>query len=363
MRVNKSVRSRLALLIESITRRGLRYSIPVASIMTAYLLYVVFGPKMQAMAKMDWMDRAYLQHTVAFAEIALRVSALVLVISLALRYFYEALIGQVLTIAGGVLYFFSPAIFGHLTVGAFANNQLYLGIVAEFARVGWTALVPGAILLTRDMGARLVAGIKSGKTLAQLWGDEEARVSRHRRRKLYEHCWDMPFCRDFVRDVCPAWRKAKSCWRMKCGCYCDEQTIIKAMTSEAGDNEYARGFMQTLARDKQTTPGISAKQKRARCQRCVVYTEHQRQKYRVLSPMVFPGVALVFWIFKVQLLGLITTVYTSTDRFVSFVSSHPQKTLGGEQHVFTVLAIVWLWIVVLSYALRGLEYLIFDLQV
>jgi hypothetical protein len=293
----------------------------------------------------------------------LRAAALVLVISLALRYAYEALIGQILTIAGGVLYFFGPAIFEHLTVGAFASNQLYQGIVGEFTRIGLTALVPGAILLSRDMGARLIAGIKSGKSLAQLWGDEDARLKRHRRRKLYEHCWDMPFCREFVRNVCPAWRKAKSCWRLKCGCYCDEQTILKAMTSEAMDNEYAKRFMQTLAQDKQNSPGVSASQKRARCRRCVVYLEHQRQKYRVLSPMVFPAVAIVFWVLYSRLVQLLGIVYAGTDRFVSFLTTHPQRALGGEQHVFTVLAIVWLWIVVLSYVLRGLEYLIFDLQV
>jgi len=361
--VSKSLRSRLAGLIESSTRRGLKFSIPSAAIAVAYLLYIVFGPKLPSMARMNGFDRVYLEHTVAMAEIVLRVASLVLVISLALRYMYEALIGQILTIAGGVLYFFGPAIFDRWTVGVFASNQLYIGIVGEFTRVGLTALVPGAILLSRDMGARLVAGIKSGKSLAQLWGDEDARIRRHRRRKLYEHCWDMPFCREFVRDVCPAWRKAKSCWRLKCGCYCDEQTILRAMTSEAMDNKYAQRFMQTLAQEQLNRPSVSAKQKRARCRRCVIYTEHQKQKYRVLSPMMFPAVAIVFWVFHDQLVRLLGIVYAGTDRFVSFVTMHQQHALGGEQHMFTVLAIVWLWIVVLSYALLGLEYLIFDLQV
>lgn len=342
---------------------GLKLSIPCAAIAVAYLLYIVFGPRLPLMAGMGKLDRAYLEHTVAMAETLLRVASLVLVISLALRYMYEALIGQILTIAGGVLYFFGPAIFDHLTVGVFASNQLYIGIVGEFTRVGLTALVPGAILLSRDMGARLVAGVKSGKSLARLWGDEDARITRHRRRKIYEHCWDMPFCREFVRDVCPAWRKGKSCWRLKCGCYCDEQTIIKAMTSEAVDNQYARRFMQTLTQEQQNRPSVSAMQKRSRCRRCVVYSEHQRQKYRVLSPLTFPAVTIIFWVFYDHLVRLLGIVYTSTDRFVSFVTMHPQQVIGGEQYVVTVLAIAWLWIVIISYVLLGLEYLIFNLQV
>ena len=361
MTVTKSARSRLTIFIENITRTGLRYSIPVAAITTAYLLYIVFGPKLSGMGKMDWIDRSYLAHTVAIAQIGLRVSVLVLVLSLALRFIYDAIIGQILTLAGGILYFLSGSIFGHLTVGVFANNTVYLGIVDEFTRVGLTALVPGAILLTRDIGTKVIGGIRSGKKLAQLWGDEELRLKRHAGRKLYERCWDMPFCREFVRNVCPAWRKSKPCWRVKCGCYCDEQTILNAMTADASNNELAKGFMRTLRSEPR--PVISAKQKRARCRRCIIYSEHQRQKYRILSTAVFPAVALAFWLFKAQLYKMIAVVYTSTDRFVSFVTAHPQQTLGGEQHVFTILAMIWLWIVVLSYTLRAVEYLIFDLQV
>ena len=135
------------------------------------------------------------------------------------------------------------------------------------------------------------------------------------------------------------------------------------MTAGAGENEYAKGFMHTLAQDNKTTPSMSAKQKRLRCRRCVIYSEHQRQKYRVLSPLMFPAVAIAFYVFYAQLVRLLGIVYANTDRFVSFVTAHPQQVVGSEQHVFTVLAIVWLWIVVLSYALRLLEYLIFDLQV
>lgn len=361
MDVKKSTRSRLAILIESATRTGLRYSIPIAALAVAYLLYIVFGPKLHDMPKMHWIDRAYLAQTLRIAEIALRAAAVVLVISLALRFVYESIIGQVLTIVGGVLYFFSASIFGRLTMGVFANNPHYLGIVDTFTRVGLVALVPGAILLVRDIGTKIIGGIKSGKKLAQLWGDEEIRLKRHAGRKLYERCWDMPFCREFVRNVCPAWRQGKPCWRIKCGCYCDEQTILNAMTADACDNELAKGFMRTLRSEPR--PSISAKQKRARCRRCVIYSDHQRQKYRILSTAVFPAVFLVFWIFYAQLVKMLGIVYTSTDRFVSFVSSHPQQTQVGEQHIFTVLAIIWLWIVVLSYTLRALEYLIFDLQV
>lgn len=361
MPITKSTRSRLAILIESVTRTGLRYSIPVASLTAVYLLYIVFGPKLSGMNKMDWFDKAYLAHTVAGAEIGLRVSVLVLVISLALRYIYETLIGQLLTLIGGILYFFSGSIFGHLTFGVFASNAVYLGVVAEFTRVGLTALVPGVILLTRDIGAKVIGGIKSGRKLSQLWGDEETRLKRHAGRKLYERCWDMPFCREFVRNVCPAYRKSKPCWRIKCGCYCDEQTILNAMTADARDNELAKGFMRTLRSDPK--PVISAKQKRARCRRCVIYSEHQRQKYRILSTAVFPAMVILFWMLRNQMYAMLGVVYTSTDRFVSFVTTHPQKAMAGEQHTFTILAVIWLWIVAISYTLRALEYLIFDMQV
>jgi hypothetical protein len=364
VKISAGVKSRLVSLIESSTRTGLKFGIPAMVITAAYLLYIVFGPKL-LMAGMSAVDQAYLHNTVALAERVLRVAALVVALSLSLRFFYEPAAGQLMTILGGVLWFFSPAMFEGLTLGTLTKNPTYQGIVSELSRVGFVTLVPGAVLLLREIGARIARGVRTRVLAGRCWGDEEERAKKHRRRKIYEQCWDMAFCREYVRGYCTAFEQKKPCWRMKAGCYCDGDMIMRAMAAGANDNRFVRGIMQSIEEDDRRRNEMSASQKRMRCRRCVVYAEHQRQKYRVLSPLVFPAVGLFFWLYYNQLSACLWRLLESTDRFISFLAYNPSAapSFASQGPILTTFAMVWLAIMILSYALRVLEYLIFRLQV
>ena len=365
MKMTAHRRSRIAILIESTTGNGLRYGLPAMVLSLGYLLFIVFGPKLRSMGAMNANDLAYLVKTIDIAEFVLRAASVVVVASLFVRYYYESAVGQLLALIGGALYFFSSAAIAGLTLGAFLKFPLYQGIVHEISLVGLIGLVPGAFLLLRDAYQRVRQGIRARFSIGQKWGDEEERVKKHCRRKAFEQCWDMAFCREYVKNVCPAFDKKKPCWRIKSGCYCDEGTIMRAMTAGAEDNPSMRGIIQSLRLEKARRDSMSAKQKRMRCRRCVIYSEHQRQKYRILSPLVFPAVVIAFWIFYGRLVEGALYVFHSTDRFMSFLTHQQQSSfsLAGEEHIFVLLAVVWLWLVVVSYTLRVLEYLIFDLQV
>ena len=364
MKMTAGAKSSLASLIESTTLTGLKLGVPPMAVTAAYLIYVAFGPKLRA-AGISGVDRAYLHSTVALAEQILRVASLVVALSLSLRFFYEAAAGQIMTIAGGILWFFSPAIFEGLTVGTLTKNPTYQGIVSEFSRVGFVMLLPGAILVLREIGARIASGVKARNLAGRRWGDEEERAKKHHRRKIYEQCWDMAFCREYIKGFCPAFDQKKPCWRMKAGCYCDGDTIMRAMAANASDNRFVRGIMQSIEEDSRRRSEMSAAQKRMRCRRCVVYAEHQRQKYRILSPLVFPAVGVFFWLCYNQLSVWVWRSLESTDRFMSFLAYHPgtASSFASQGPILTTLAMVWLGIVTLSYALRVLEYLIFKLQV
>lgn len=365
MKMTAHRRSQIAIFIESTTGTGLRFGIPAAVLSMSYLLFIVFGSKLRAFGAMSAGDRAYLLQTVDVAEFVLRAASVVVVASLFVRYYFESAVGQLLALIGGALYFFSPAALAGLTLGAFLKIPLYQSIVNEISLVGLIGLIPGGFLLLRDTYQRIRQGIRARFASGHKWGDEEERVRKHCRRKAFEQCWDMAFCREYVKNVCPAWDKRKPCWRIKSGCYCDEGTIMRAMTSGAADNPSMRGIVQSLRMEKARRDSMSAKQKRMRCRRCVIYSEHQRQKYRILSPLVFPAVIVAFLIFRDRLTWGSMYVFHSTDRFMSFLMHQHQNSfsLAGEEHIFVTLAMVWLWLMVVSYSLRALEYLIFDLQV
>jgi hypothetical protein len=332
----------------------------------AYLLWVIFGPRLAHIDKLSAADSDYLIKSAAIACKGLTIASLAIVVSVIIRLYYDEIVGQALSVLGVLLYFGTPdalARFAHVQNARAAG--LALSIVNEFCIVGAICAVPGLVLVIRDCILRIWRGISVRRVMESRWGDEKEREKK-KKPKLYGNCWDMAYCRDFVKRVCPAFQTKRPCWRIKTGCYCDEHTILMAMASQGEENESYKGILHSLGLDGQSKkPKVSAKVKRIRCRRCGIYAEHQRQKYRLLSPMVFPAVIFALYLFHGQLFGYITTALQKTDQFVSFLSykSVASATYASDGHMLTNIVIVWLAIILISYTLRTLEYLIFDLQV
>ena len=136
---------------------------------------------------------------------------------------------------GALLYFGSPPAFVRLLGEEAVKVKGPAGlIVGSFCAVGAICLLPGLVLVVRDCILRIWRGLSVKRLLDYRWGDEEERRLKHRMKRAYGACWDMAYCRGFVRDVCPAFKARKSCWRIKVGCYCDEQTILLAMRVRNG---------------------------------------------------------------------------------------------------------------------------------
>ncbi len=357
MRISAGTKSKLTGLIGSLASTGLKLAAPATALALAFLLYIVLGPKLHMLSRMTAADRQYLHDSVTSAISLLRVASVVLVISLALRYLYEPLAGQVLSLVGAVLYFLSPTIFGFATNNAFSQIQTYQEIVAECMRLGFVALLPGGILVARDIYVRFITRVhtRAGELLLQ----------GLKRRRVYEKCWDMPLCPDYIVQYCPAFIERKPCWRIKNGCLCESEGAFKAMAVKSTDDKFARHMVQGALADKRRAEVTSPAMKRMRCRKCVIYAEHQRQKYRIVSTLTFPAVGLFFWLFYNQLSALVYDVLEKTDRFMSFLAYNPgnEVSFASQGQILTTLALVCLGITVLSYALRGVEYLIFDLQV
>lgn len=363
MKISARAKSKLAGLIESSTRTTLKFGVPVLVLCAGFLLYMVLGPKLRMLGQMSIADRAYLHSSVAYGILMFRVASLVVVLALALRFFAEGLVGQILSIAGAVLYFLSAVLFASATGGALAQVQTYQEIVAEFIRLGLVALIPGVVLVVRDIIARITYRIRARK-YAELLQLGPARFKAYNR-KLYEKCWDMPICPDYVQKYCPAYEKKKPCWQIKSGCLCVGEGAYKAMLAESSDDGFARKVLKGIQTEKQYTSDLTPAQKRNRCRKCVIYSEHQRQKYRIASTLTFPAVALLFWILYQPLSTIAWDVLEKTDKFLCFLAYNVghAPSFASQGHALTVLALICLGIMALSYALRAVEYFIFKLQV
>lgn len=366
MALKTHTKSWIVAISDSISLLGLKLGIPVLIVSGLYLLWIVFGPRLAQIDKLPAADSSFLINSLAWSCKGLVIASTAVIISVMMRLFWDEIVGQTLSVVGVLLYFGTPeALARFVHIRNARSAEIALSIVDTFCIVGALCLIPGLVLVVRDCILRIWRGISVRRVLESRWGDERER-EKQKKPKFYGKCWDMAYCRSFVKQVCPAFKAKKPCWRIKVGCYCDEHTILMAMAGQGEDNESYRGILHSLGLDGQSKrPKISAKAKRIRCRRCGIYAEHQRQKYRLLSPMVFPAVIFVLVLFYGQIAKYVGTALEKTDQFISFLSykSVASSTMASDGHVLTSIAVVWLAIILISYTLRTLEFLIFDLQV
>ena len=113
-------------------------------------------------------------------------------------------------------------------------------------------------------------------------------------------------------------------------------------------------------------------QKRERCRQCFLYAEHQKQKYRILSPLVFPAAIGIMYAFYKPITMFLDKALAFTDRFASKVSFLPKATnmppnpwanLDATAVVVQWIMLICLGLVLVTYMLRLLEYCIFKWQI
>ena len=364
MALSARTRSRIIGYIDYFSALGLKIGIAALILTGGFLLLWLFGGHAREMSSMAADKLASTKEVIDQVVRWMIWSFAVVVVSAILRTFNDEVLGQVLAVAGVMLYFGAP-----VAVGQYAGQQghyeqwMLAKLAVGLRACGLVAMLPGLVLVVRDGILRIWTGMSVKRVLDRRWGDEEERRKKFTKPKPYGKCWDMPFCREFVRRVCPAFEAKKACWRVKTGCYCDERTILKAMTSSGKHNDHLNEIMHTLGLDQGQTSKLSGAAKRARCRRCMIYAEHQRQKYRILSPVTFPVVFLVIYAYYGKLVNWLLVWLGKADRFMSMLTYSSHDTFAQQGPFLAKIFVVWVTIVALSYALKFVEYLVFELQV
>lgn len=170
-------------------------------------------------------------------------------------------------------------------------------------------------------------------------------------------CYQLPFCRKYVRERCPLFHAKRSCWKERTGCMCEEKIISDAMSNKTIPKD-AVAAAQYIPRNGR----LSESQKAERCRNCVIYNEHQRHKYQAGLPLVIGGIAAFYGLFHGPLISTMTGV---VQRLNSIVNT---ATMGGTNGVKIpaylvegLLGVVML--VILTYSLKVLEHAIFKLKI
>jgi hypothetical protein len=216
-------------------------------------------------------------------------------------------------------------------------------------------------VLVIDIAQRIKMRAEVGSRADQLKYGKGIKEERDRQNVFMGKCWQLPFCRKFVRDRCPIYHSRRTCWRERVGCMCEEEVIRNAMENKAipKDVVAAANYIPRNTR-------LTMDQKAERCRQCVIYNEHQKHKYRAALPAMLILFIGFYVLFRGILLSVSGGLITAIDRIVHTASlSGDTTTTGGAMQgtIFHELLLICLIIIVFAYAMKILEYMIFTMKV
>src|SRR5262249_14119457 len=148
----------------------------------------------------------------------------------------------------------------------------------------------GAVLF--DVITRVRIRVREGARADQLKYGKGVKEEKDIRNVLLGRCWQLPYCRKFVRERCPIYHARRTCWKERVGCMCEESVIRNAMSGRVipADAVAAAKFIPQNHK-------LTMEQKKERCRQCVIYLEHQKHKYKLAMPAAIGGMAVVYIVF------------------------------------------------------------------
>ena len=264
------------------------------------------------------------------------------------------------------LYFFAPDLLpmSGLVPEAAVSNMVQLTQQA-MGSLRFAGLFLGAasiIYQVIDVSIRVRQRIKYGGREEALKQTEVKEEDDEIRNVFLGKCWQLPFCRKFVRQSCPIYHSRRCCWRERVGCMCEESVILDALQGKVIPRD-AIAAAKYIPHNHKLTDA----QKAERCRNCVIYNEHQRQKYQLLLPMAIAATAFLYLGFHPQLLKATHRALVDIDSAVSrfaFTTAETGKELVNSTPGFleeTMLVLVMLF--VLSQLVRMIEFAVFKLKI
>lgn len=259
-----------------------------------------------------------------------------------------------LIIAG--LLFFAPMYLP--MVGGTSNpNDVQGAAIAEVAKAGAILGVIGIIALAIELllrvRVRIMQGVRSD-TLKFGKGIKEERYQN----KFMGKCWQLPFCRKFVRERCPIYHAKRTCWKERVGCMCEEEVIRNAMENRPIPKDAVAAGRYIPVNNK-----LTDSQKRSRCKQCVIYNEHLKHQYKLMVPITIGGFALLYFVTRSPLLNVSGDLITRVNKILGSVTYGAGQIQQGGVVIFKEVILDCFMFVLLAYVLKLLEYIIFKLKV
>jgi hypothetical protein len=256
------------------------------AISLGYIIYAVYGGYLSKQ-----VDQRIINNIVLMGKV-LTGSAVLGTIAFAIATIGEVAYVVAAALIGLGLIFGTPfLILSKLQQGSSPEVATAIGLWTRNAGIGM-CVVAGLRLLYQ-----VIETIRSAPARRAALEDEEERLGPKRVKRaktIYAMCWGLPYCHDTIREVCPAFKERKTCWKFGKGCNCDP-TMVESLI-RAGAARVGKGQDKTSARTQMTQdaylrealgagkPG-AATGRAIECAKCPIYGEHQRQKFTIVNPI------------------------------------------------------------------------------
>ncbi len=288
---------------------GLKIAALAFVVSTAYILYGVYGGHLAGVVEPRIIGNLRLMGQVMALSAALGTICLVVITYAEVAYAVVA--GLV-----GLGFIFG---FPLMVAGQVSNEAARAGEIIS----SWASTTGELIVIV--VGVRVLIEIvvfvrdapQRANKMAEDEGIERPRSTTRRPWYRLSHCWEMPFCHEAIREMCPAYKKRKDCWRIKQGCNCDPYLIESLL--RRGSAADISGRDETYMRSDLADQRRAGTERTRECRNCPIFNEHQREKFHLLNPILiaaavvgliaaYPGVRRLY-------VGFIHVMASLAERF------------------------------------------------
>ena len=274
----------------------------------------------------------------------------------------EETLGVILLLVGGGLYA-AP----YYMYGAFAipQNETAAKAITSISNAGLSVGVLGVLTLLIDVVIRIRIRAQEGSRAEQLKFGKGMKEERDIRNVFLGKCWQLPYCRKFVRERCPIYHARRTCWQERVGCMCEESVIQNAMEGKLIPSDVVAAA-KFIPKNSKLTPG----QKAERCRQCIIYNEHQKHKYQLALPLTGLVLIGIYIALHNPLHDAVQNMLFRADSQMGKISFDDSRDPGSDvtglaQGVipYAEIILVAFFLIAFAYIVRVLEYLVFKLKV
>jgi len=307
--------------------------------------------------------------------------AVICVVSAVICSFRDEGIGYFLALVAAIVYLGLPYLI-QMVYGWTSHNPTpaSTSVLSGLAGLWWLFGVPGGIFILVDLVRRFQSASETAsiqRAKLKYGASIEKQTSSKQRQVFLGRCWELPYCRDHVRQKCPIYIRRKGpCWWYKEGCMCEQRIVLQAVISDdwkknpVTDPSAMDLKLKSLPPKTVLTPG----QKIERCRNCVIFNEHQRQKYSLWCGITLVGLPALFFLNEGWIMGhlgfIVNQLTAMTSRFeISAPTAAAAAAAAGSAPQATatpVLADVVMGcagVIIISQLLRVVEYFCLKLKV